>query len=321
MKTEYKVLWIDDDHDRVRGDRRSIKTFLDEYGIELIVNEIEVTDDNCPTQEVSFSDAISDLDLDMVFIDFNMPEQGDKIISHIRKELHHYHLPILFYTGDDEPEKILPKIFTESLVADPSFLNISDGIYFCVRDHIFDKAKLILTSLLTKEKTPQRVRGLLMDRVSEIDAKIMQAFTPLWGKVPDEHKEKIRGKIIEKLTSRQRNSKIALDGATTKSYDDLEPFMSDKSNRSIDTHFRAEILREILRHIEDSKALGDTLSSFYNRPLAGSGQTDCLVNLRNDYAHKTAAEILDNHDDERCKFIRTETRSQLKNCKAILGEP
>ena len=68
--------------------------------------------------------------------------------------------------------------------------------------------------------------------------------------------------------------------------------MSDKSNRSIDTHFRAEILREILLHIEDSKALGDTLSSFYNRPLAGSGQTDCLVTLRNDYAHKTAAEIL-----------------------------
>lgn len=320
MKTEYKILWIDDDHDRVRGDRRSIKSFLDGYGIELIVNEIEVTDDNCPTQLPSFSNAISDIDLDMVFIDFNMPEQGDKIISHIRKTLHHYHLPILFYTGEDEPEKILPKIFTESLLADPSFLNISDGIYFCVRDHIFDKAKLILTSLLTKEKKPQRVRGLLMDKVSEIDAKIMQSFAPLWPRVPEPHKEKIKKKIIDKLTSRKNKSESLLNELSSKSYDELVTFMSDRNNLSIDTSFRAEVLREVLRYIDEMKPKGEILSNFYNNPSPENGQPSCLVKLRNDYAHKTANEITDSHNDEKCKYIRTETRLHLNNSKAILGE-
>lgn len=319
MKTEYKILWIDDDHDRVRGDKRSIKAFLDDYGIELIVDEIEVTDDRCPTQLASFSEAISDIDLDMVFIDFNMPEKGDKIISHIRKTLHHYHLPILFYTGEDEPEKILPKIFTESLLADPSFLNISDGIYFCVRDHIFDKSKLILTSLLTKEKKPQRVRGLLMDKVSEIDAKIMQSFAPLWPRVPDEHRDKVRNKVIEKLKSKKAKSEALFNELSVKSYDELVDYVSDKNNLSIDSSFRAEILREVLRYIDEMKSMGKILSTFYNDPDE-AGHPSCLVKLRNNYAHKTALEIADGHNDEQCKYIRTETRLQLNNTKAILGE-
>jgi CheY-like chemotaxis protein len=318
MKTDYKILWIDDNHSTVRGDVRAIKDFLEDYGIELIISQVVVAADHCPTKEQSFAAAIADFDLDMVFIDYKMPEQGDVIIKHIRKELHHYHLPILFYTGENNPEKILPSIFAESLQAEGNFLNISDGIYFCDRDHIAEKARMILTSLLLKEKAPQRVRGLLMDKVSEIDASIIQAFDFLKAAVPEAKQDKIRKLIISKLESSCEKSKVTFSDLSEKSFDDLLCLMSDRDNLTFNSHFRADILREILRSIEGLKPFGETLSSFYN--TIPDSPDSCISVLRNEYAHKTASEIVANHTDNRCKYIRTETRRHIKNTKAILGK-
>lgn len=318
MKTEYKILWIDDEHHYVRGDVRNIRSFLNDYGIELVVNTIEVTPDNCPTKDPSFSDSISDIDLDMVFIDFNMPEDGDVVISHIRKTLHHYHLPILFYTGDKEPEKKLTKIFSESLVEESNFLNISDGIYFCDREHIAEKAKLILTSLLAKDSKPQRGRGLLMDRVSEIDAKIIASLKQHWNDVPEADRNGVLKKVLRKLENRKSRSQALFENMDGKTYEEvINHLISD--DRAIDTHFRAEMLREMLRYIADKASIGKTLSSFYNSS-SDSAEPRCLVDLRNDYAHKTANEINTSHDEGQCKYIRTETRRHLLNLKQLLGE-
>lgn len=318
MKTEYKILWIDDEHDHVRGDVRNIKSFLDNYGIELIVKDIVVTPDNCPTKEQSFSDAISDIDLDMVFIDFHMPEEGDAIISYIRKTLHHYHLPILFYTGDDDPETKLTKIFSESLLAESNFLNISDGIYFCDRDHITEKAKLILTSLLAKDSKPQRGRGLLMDRVSEIDAKIIASLKQHWHEVPEANRAGILKKVLHKLATRKSRSQDLFEKMNDKTYEEVISHLIS-NDRAIDTHFRAEMLREMLKCIAEKAPIGQILSSFYNSS-SDSDQPKCLVDLRNDYAHKTANEINASHDEGQCKYIRTETRRHLLNLKQLLGE-
>jgi len=315
MKTEYKILWIDDDHNNVRGDVRNISTFLEGYGIDLVIQKIEVTPDNCPTKESSFADAVSDAELDMVFIDFNMPEQGDAVISHIRKSLHHYHLPILFYTGDSEPEKILPRIFTDSLLADSSFLNISDGIYFCARDHISDKAKLILTSLLKKDSKPQRGRGLLMDRVSEIDAKIIAALKIIWPNVPVENQASVLKKVIKKLEGRKNRSSDLFGQLSTLSYSEVVESLIN-NDRAIDTHFRSEMLREMLRHIVGKAENGKMLSEFFN----SDEDRRCLIDLRNDYAHKTGDEINNTHDQERCKYIRIETKRHLQNIKQLLNE-
>lgn len=318
MKTEYKILWIDDNHSTVRGDVRAIKDFLEDYGIELAINPIVVTADHCPTKEQSFANAVGDFDLDMVFIDYKMPEQGDVIIKHIRKDLQHYHLPILFYTGETNPEKILPLIFNDSLQAEGNFLKISDGIYFCDRDHIAEKARMILTSLLLKEKSPQRVRGLLMDKVSEIDASIIKAFELLKLKVPENKRDRIKNLILSKLQSSSEGATNTFTELSLKSFDELLSQMSDRNNLIFHSHFRAEILREMLRVIEDLKDHGATLSSFYNNTQDSPDL--CLSKLRNDYAHKTASEIVANHTDDRCKYIRTETRRHIKNTKAILGE-
>lgn len=314
MKTDYKILWIDDNHDSVRGDVRSIRSFLENYGIELIVNQILVTPDHCPTQEETFANAIADIDLDMVFVDFNMPEQGDKIINHIRKTLHHYHLPILFYTGDDSPEKILPEHIAASNKSESNPLNISDGIYFCDRDHISEKANMILTSLLKKENKAQNGRGLLMDRVSEIDAKLISALRELWKQVPDNKRAKVIKSLSDRVdSSKKRSAKIAEDIAG-KSYDESLTYLLEDIRRW-DTFARANVLREILRCIDGKQAYGDVLSGLYD-----NNNINNLIGMRNIYAHKASSEIVDDHNDERCKFIRTETRWHLNNLKTLLGE-
>jgi DNA-binding NarL/FixJ family response regulator len=313
MKTQYKILWIDDEHRYVRGDKRSLKGFLSNYGVELIIEDVTVTPDECPTRQKSFIDMVSDLDLDMAFIDFNMPEQGNEIIKHIRKNLHHYYLPILFYTSDGNAQETLQQSILTVNGSEEDAKNIADGIYFCDRDHIAEKAQLILSSLLKKESRPQQTRGLLMDRVSEIDANIAQCIKKLWSDVPKEKREKLTKTVNKRLGSKAASSRLLKCQLKDVSYDDIPEFIEENKN-SIDTAARAIILRETLKHVGGHNDEVQTLLEFF--------QSDdvCLNALRNGYAHETELKISETHDDDRCKFIREESRRHLNNVMSILAE-
>jgi CheY-like chemotaxis protein len=315
MKTHYKILWIDDDHRHVRGDKRALKSFLGDHGIELIIDEIEVTQDEAPTEQQSFKNAVSDLDLDMVFIDFNMPEKGNEIIHHIRKDLHHYYLPILFYTSDTNAQESLQKSILVVNQSEAEADKVADGIYFCDRDHITDKAKLILTSLLKKESRPQQTRGLLMDRVSEIDANITECIKKLWGEVPEDKQDKVLETLNERLNQAVSANSELSDQLKKLSYGDVAKFIED-NKKSIGTFAKAKILREVLRRIDNYKAKGQDLSDFCN----DKDGVACLNSLRNIYAHDTEVALSSSHNDARCKFIREESRRHLDNLISLLNE-
>lgn len=307
MKTEYKILWIDDEHRYVRGDKRVIADFLEDQGIQLLVRQIDVTQDDCPTSSAEFETAVADVELDMVLIDFNMPEMGDKIIRHIRNNLHHYHLPILFYTGDDNARRTLQGSISALNDTEISNLNIADGIYFCDRDHIAEKAKNILTSLLKKESRPQQGRGILMDRVSEIDAQMIQFINDLWLKVPEKKRAVVAKEMNERLASKCSNANSLKEDVLELNYEEIGEFLQVKDNSlRMDTFTRTKILREILRALPEFEQEGKILSTFCH------GETN-LNALRNNYAHKTTNEIEPEHNEVRCKYIRTETRKHLAN--------
>lgn len=318
MKTEYKILWIDDRPKSVVTDKAQLSDFLESHGIELIVHSIDVIAGKPPTKDPAFNQALGDLDLDMIFIDFNMPAQnGDVIIEHIRNVEHHYHIPILFYTGEEEELALETTILNINDHQD-DFRKKVDGIYFCHRDHIFTKARLILTSLLKKESRLQYGRGLLMDRVSEIDAKVIRALEKYLDEVPGINREKIKKKIISKLEARRNKYVEVVDFLQDKSYEEVIAYLLN-NDRVIDTHFRAELLREMLRYIKDEIPKGEILSTFYNSNPDKS-LPRCLVELRNVYAHQTAEEISSQHDEEKCKYVRVETRRHLKNLYELLQE-
>lgn len=315
MKTHYKILWVDDDHRHVRGDKRALKSFLGDHGILLVIDEIEVTQDETPTEQQSFKDAVSDLDLDMVFIDFNMPEKGSEIIHHIRKDLHHYYLPILFYTSDTNAQESLQNSILDVNQFEAEADKVADGIYFCDRDHIVDKAKLILTSLLKKESRPQQTRGLLMDRVSEIDANVTVCIKKLWQNVPNEKREKLVKTVNKRLSSKAASSRILTCELKKVSYENIPDFI-EGNKLAIDTAARAIILREILKHIGGRDNSEKTLLAFFQSDAA----MECLNSLRNTYAHETEHKISLSHDLNRCKFIREESRRHLENLISLLNE-
>lgn len=323
MKTEYKILWIDDRITSIRGDKTIISNFLADHGIDSIYKDINVIAGSCPTKDPNFNSALADIDLDIIFIDFNMPdENGLVIIEHIRKVEHHYHIPILFYTGDDlEDNDTLQDKINNLNKSVHDFRNIVDGIYFCHRDDISEKAQLILTSLLKKENKLQNGRGLLMDKVSEIDAKILASLKVYWPSISnDKSKSSILKYITKKLKSRATASEGFFISLNEQSYEFVFNTLLDDGNiRKTDTLFRAELLRTILSETQDMKDNGDVLSEFYNSSQV-VGSHKCMVDLRNEYAHQTTEQIKAQHTDDKCKYIRTESKRHIKNIKLILKE-
>lgn len=316
MKTHYKILWIDDDHRYVRGDKRNLKSFLGDHGIELLVEDIQVVHGHLPTEEQAFITAIEDLDLDMVFIDFNMPEKGDQIIRYIRRDLHHYHLPILFYTSDNNAQQTLQNSILAVNKTEDGADKVADGIYFCDRDHIADKAKLILTSLIKKESRPQQTRGLLMDRVSEIDANIMDCINSLWFKVPEEKQAKVVESVTKKIASKKNKAEQLETTLNRKNYEDIPDFIRE-NKLYIDTNSRAMILKSILKHIGNGGSNEKVLLELYNK----TEEANNLIGIRNIYAHDTEEYISTNHHDEaQCKFIREESRRQVNNILDLLKQ-
>lgn len=306
MKTNYKMLWIDDNFKTLRGDKRKFENYFKKHGITFEPIEIEQNPDEKVVENERFLNAVNDIELDVVLIDFNMSgETGADIINHIRKNMHHYHIPILFYSGDG-PQKIQEIIFKAN--ATDKF-NISDGIYFCDREDIFRKTQSILDSLIKKEEQPQRVRGLLMDRVSEIDAQILKVLnSDILEQLTEEQANKIKQKfVLDKIKKKENNNHSLLENLVHNSLKEVIQYIINNPCL-FDSHLRAELLRNIYKIVDKEK--GEILSSFYN----DIGQEEkCLSKLRNDYAHQTEKEIGDSHTATRCKYIREETQKHLRN--------
>jgi len=307
MKTDYKILWIDDEPSYVRGDKRKFESFFRRRGIELTIIEIVVSEGSQTIYNEDFKIAINDIELDIVLVDFNMAtgENGNDIIKHIRQTLHHYHIPIVFYSADG-PEKLQEEILKINLETQDK-KNIADGIYFCHRDNIFDKVEKILISLLEKEELPKRVRGLLMDRVSEIDARIIELLSA-YSKIDVTPKTQkiVKDLIIKNLASRKQNTENIINILKEKDYSELVKYIAN-NYICFDSARRADMLREILRELKSE--YGQVLSSFYN----DCDGNNCLSKLRNNYAHKTENELKSQHNESKCKYIREETRRHLEN--------
>ena len=295
MKTNYKMLWIDDNLKTLRGIKRDFDRYFKKHGIIFEPIEIEQNPNMLVVEDVRFLNAVNDIELDVVLIDFNMSgETGADIINHIRKNLHHYHIPILFYSGDG-PQKIQEIIYKANI----DKFNISDGIYFCDREDIFRKTQSILDSLIKKEEQPQRVRGLLMDRVSEIDAQILKILnSEILEQLSEDQIQQVKQKfILDKIEYRKNKTEKLLENFVHMSMKEIIQYIIENPIDT-DSHMRAELLRNIYKHIDNEK--GNVLSGFYND--IPSNEEKCLSKLRNDYAHQTKKEIGNSHTATKLRF-------------------
>lgn len=310
MKTDFNIIWLEDNPNSVRGDVASFTRFFTSKGIILRIDEILVDPDFCIDQ--NFKSRIENPNIDLMLIDYNMSIKGSDIINEIRKNHYHFHVPIIFYSSETDIKEIFKKLFNDSLDNSANFLDISDGVYYCRREDIFVKTEKIIQSFLYKEEQVQRIRGLLLEKVSEIDFLVICKLNEVLPNLKNNDIEKIKNKITNKLNWKIKKISSELEKITNRdndSFDTIKNSVGDSNNLIYDSHLRADILREVFRHLELTSK-GEILSDFYNvkdlNPLP-------LSKLRNEFAHKTENDLLEYLRDDILKYIREQVNKQINN--------
>ncbi|HCG9125100.1 TPA: response regulator [Vibrio parahaemolyticus] len=310
MKLKYNIIWIDDQISLVRGDRRTISTFFKSKEIDFDLISIEANAGSSLIENEEFIMALDSQELDLILIDFNMPGlNGSDVIEYIRKTLHDYHTPILFYTGDD-PLDLANAINSKNTDG----VEFIDGIFYCHRDNISDKFLKIVRSQLRNDEKINSVRGMLMDRVGYVDHCILRAFEHCKDNVLDDSRDRVSNQIKARLRRKKRSLEDALENIDDWNYEEVINFLTNNP-RITDCHTRAESLREMLKKSQDLKHHGIVLSDFYN----GTDGGDSLNNLRNIYAHEPCEAIERVHTEENIKLIRMETKRHISNIETLLG--
>lgn len=303
MKTEYHIIWVDDELDTVEIDISDTIEFLSNFGIEAKIKTLEAIG-GIDIQE-KIKTELQDPELDLIVVDFLMPDvKGDTLIDNIRTSDHVF-LPVIFYSQNG-----IKALFTQV-----EELQL-DGVYIAHRDRLIDKIKEVTTSLLRKEQTTKRTRGLLMEGVSEIDANFGKLFINLWDILNDNQKQILILYLKEKLSERKSNT----DKFIEKIPDSLDEFRSSMENNFVsqkfDTYMRWKVIKKAFSLLDNNS---DEVEIFY-RLFDRRNGSEPLAVMRNKYGHKTREELERTHNPELCKYIREELRNQLNNMMTLLSK-
>jgi CheY-like chemotaxis protein len=327
MKLEYKVLCIDDKIHLLKPPKQTIQDFNLTVGIELDWFDISVvpaTSRESPDDfwyrileeiEKGFSENIFDL----ILVDLNMPGKisGSDIIATIR-ETHSIYRPIIFYSdgediaNDEDDEGIVGGDEVAKLRKAAKDADLEGkGIFIVSRDGLAAKANQIFDEMHKEEHKVNRVRGLLMDRVSEFDARIIEICKKedLWGKIPKENKNKIVTEFKKFLAEDKSEADRIYKNVNRMDIDEIQNLVSSDS-RDINTFRKGSLLRAIFRYIDDFKGNGEILSK-------GINGDNSMIGIRNTFAHTTSDNLGAEQPPEKCKQIRELLCLQLKNIDEI----
>jgi CheY-like chemotaxis protein len=185
MKLIYKILWIEDQMNSIRGRKRVISNYIrDEKGFELEIKEIETFQQF--KEEIGF-ESLKDYDLVLVDLNLDDDESGDgnKIIEEIRNN--DIYTEIIFYSSHYEHLIDLLK------------KNRTEGIFTSERNQIDTKAKKIIDVTLHKIQDVNNLRGLIMAEVSELD-RIKKNIIKKFNKEADsDFKKYIKEDVFSKI--------------------------------------------------------------------------------------------------------------------------
>lgn len=296
MKTDYHIIWVDDDLESVADDINDTREFFEKFGIEAHIKTYQAIEQ--PNIHEVIKVDLGNPDLDLIVVDFMMDGMdGRQLINAIRTSDHVF-LPVIFYSAAG----------TEVLHREAA-ASALDGVYISSRDRVRRKIEEVATSLLRKEQTTKRTRGLLMEGVSEIDANFGLLFHQVWSKLSGEQKDVVIAYLKKRLSDRSAEVAKA-DEAMPTSQEEFKAMMSEQfvSGR-FDTATRWRVIKrmlELLKH--DKESTGIFLRLFEYKEVPGP-----LVPLRNNYGHKTRAELEKDHTEDKCIAIRKELRVQMGN--------
>ena len=190
-----------------------------------------------------------------------------------------------------------------------------DGVYLAQRDYLIEKFKDVAKSLLNKEHTTKRTRGLLMEEVSEIDAGFKDIYERVWAELSEENRQKLITYLEGIVAGRAERAMEKSEEFPTNPEHFSCRMKFEFLSKSYDTYTRWRFVHRMLGYLECDLGEGKRiLKEFRSRQ-----EEDSLLELRNNYAHKTRLELEKDHSLERCVIIRRELRRQQDNIDHIVN--
>jgi hypothetical protein len=302
MKLIYKILWIEDQMNSIRGRKRVISNYIkDEKGFELEIKEIETFQQF--KEEIGF-ESLKDYDLVLVDLNLDDDESGDgnKIIEEIRNN--DIYTEIIFYSSHYGH---LIDLLKENRI---------EGIFTSERNQIDTKAKKIIDVTLHKIQDVNNLRGLIMAEVAELDI--------IKEEIIDKASKQIDNKVLEKYVLKKiKSSGKSCTNQAQKHLDDISNITFDSLFEKIgfvDSNKKALTIGEALEKLSITNPV--TKTSF-TQPYI-----DNILTKRNKFAHVREC-TRDDGNGNQCKFIDDipftelkciEIRKEIKAYKEILED-
>ena len=258
MRTNFNILWVEDQPGNVNAQLNGIKSRLNNEGFRLR----EVFANNAEEAHGYISNDLYADNVDLILMDYNLGEDsstGDEVIRRLRETLKYKE--VIFYSARDVES------LTDALQA-----HHLEGVFCCHRSELPDTVVEIFNVLVKKTMDLNHSRGLILGMVCEIEELIKTAISEKF-KSSGEHKTKIIDRINEE---KERNMKRAEDIMKNLQLDDVESFEDIekiRDSRSILTsHLMAGVLLKVVDKDTDAYRSIDT---FMKRSIP----------IRNDFAH------------------------------------
>ncbi|MFB9136366.1 hypothetical protein ACFSJQ_14005 [Vibrio olivae] len=202
MKSEYKILWFEDQFDEVAGDYERVGQLVSEYGfIPDITKKISVTEDEI---ELLSSQLSSYNPYDLIIFDYDLggqSENGLSIASHLRSKIF---TDMVFYSGQ------VPKQLRKML-----FDNEVDGVFIVHRDSFYDDIEPIIEDHIKKMSDINNMRGVVMSETSKMDLAIREILIAWSTNAGIDDNERALNKLKNRLTRKLEEKQQKIQNLTS----------------------------------------------------------------------------------------------------------
>lgn len=318
MKLEYNILCIDDELESLVTMKTKFRELNAEAGIQVNYHDVDA---HAGSREIDrdrylyrlqgdISEKFKGRTFEIILIDLHLKNgiEGHQLIDFIRQS-HTIYRPVIFYSAGSP--RTVDGALQQLNEAARSNGVLGRNILISHRDAVSDLLAGIAAEMHDEEHKINQVRGLLMDRVSELEAMVIRtvASPAIWDAVPSERRDALVNYARRDiLGDRQRTATRNADAMRESTYEQLKEFFSS-DNRMFDTSQKTRFLKKMLALI----GMDDQAAVLQEFIVEGG-----LNSVRNNYAHQTAQALDGEHSKEKCIVIRGQARRHVSNIKTVM---
>ncbi len=272
MSIVFKVLWIEDDADYIDSlDIDLVSRHINEQGFKVSIEY--------RTSEEDINMEVDGLLYDLIVVDFNITDEGKngaEVIRSVRDK--NCLTEVIFYSGH-----------SYGYLRQAALDHELEGVFFSTRESesLLYKICKVFDLNIRRLVDIDNIRGLVMSGVADLDKKLSDVIVDINSGFIDEHKMKLRKKIVDKMMPDYRDVKVLYSSEhddykhqfsqSLNNFKNLEPRDLDEllCNRSFSSFRRLDTVRSLCQSHADYEEKKEVLDEIFY-----------LLHWRNALAHQ-----------------------------------